>query len=522
MSSYTVLLDVWLDHARSMSDGSFLVDLWMEQARLIKTMDHELSLVSAMAFLVLVFFVSGKLTFSFISWLSGWKDAKTEWNRTQIVSCALLLFLACELPAWLSTPHEGLADLLQGTDPKLNEILERVPAIQRGPSPPILFRNRHVQFLPFMIQNEFHRLQGIPFQRLEVDVTDCLNKLVGCDYPVMNDTITLDVFPPFDETSEYSRNFNKSSPVILYAPGLRSNSQDLPGNSVVRRAYEAGFRSIVVNRRGHTPNQPLKSPRWNLYGDADDMEQVYWHLKDNWVTEKTPFLLYGVSSGTAVTVSAVEKWDKRRRLMESPDERIPSFVAFIVVSPGYDVSKVLTRERFLWPYNDLLMSGVKEHFVRQNEDLLREHDDHAVDRMLTASSLQDFVDASVRFAGYDNTTLFYQDLNPVNEFRDISTPTLVLNAKDDPCCVIGNLYENSPYPGHDNKTFAEMIQETERGMVAVAHTGSHCPFLCMRDRWLPLTRDPLVGGWMLNNWADEVTIDYFKAALDVYSERLNL
>ena len=65
MSSYTVLLDVWLDHARSMSDGSFLVDLWMEQARLIKTMDHELSLVSAMAFLVLVFFVSGKLTFSF-------------------------------------------------------------------------------------------------------------------------------------------------------------------------------------------------------------------------------------------------------------------------------------------------------------------------------------------------------------------------------------------------------------------------------------------------------------------------
>jgi predicted alpha/beta-fold hydrolase len=367
----------------------------------------------------------------------------------------------------------------------------------------------------------------------------------------MHDTVTLDIFPPFDydddgydddvdsSTSEYAKNFNKSSPVILFAPGLRCYSQDMPGNSIVRRAYAMGIRSIVVNRRGHTPNQPLKSPRWNLFGDVDDMEQVYWYIKDqHLVTHDTAFFLYGVSSGTAVTVTSLSKWDKRRSERndnnnddnnddddddtpnKNQQQRIPAFVASVDVAPGYDTSKVMNRDRFLWPYNDILMAGVKDTFVLQNEQILRAHDSEAVDRMLSASSLQEFVDAGVSFAGYNNTAHYYQDTNPINELRDITTPKLVLNAMDDPCCHIGNLYEASPYPQHHGKTYAEMIRETERGLVAVAHTGSHCPFLCNRNRLLPFVRDPLSrNGWMLNSWADEVTIDFFLAALDIYNER---
>ena len=188
---------------------------------------------------------------------------------------------------------------------KLNEILSRVPAIQKGPSPPLLFRNRHVQFIPFLVQNEIHRLQGIPYQRIEVEVSDCVNKMEQCSqtHEMMNDTVTLDVFPPFNDSTNTHGEFNKSSPVILFAPGLRCYSQDLPGNSIIRRAYGSGFRSIVVNRRGHTPNQPLKSPRWNLFGDVDDMEQIYWYVKNNLVTSDTAFFLHGISSGTAITVS---------------------------------------------------------------------------------------------------------------------------------------------------------------------------------------------------------------------------
>jgi hypothetical protein len=96
---------------------------------------------------------------------------------------------------------------------------------------------------------------------------------------------------------------------------------------------------------------------------------------------------------------------------------------------------------------------------------------------------------------------------------------MVLFDEQQPCCKIDNLYEQSPYPQHEGKTFAEMIRETERGMVAVTYTGSHCPFICTRDRWLPLVNDPLTGGYMLNSWADQIASEYFKAALDVYGNR---
>ena len=324
---------------------------------------HELSLLSAISFLALLIVVSRWVVVGTLALLSRMEkkracdaDHEQSWRATRSISTFVLFMLASELPIMLSTPKEGLVDLIQGSDPLLNDILDRVPAIKQGPSPPWLLRNRHIQFIPFLVQNEIHRLQGIPYQRLHVHVSECINKMEGCHTPQMNDTVTLDVFPPFDdENNDYSKSFNKSSPIILFAPGLRCHSQDLPGNSIIRKAYGSGFRSIVVNRRGHTPNQRLKSPRWNLFGSVDDMEQVYWYIKEELVSKDTAFFLHGISSGTAVTVTALSKWDKR--LVEEPNGKTPAFVASVVVTPGYDISKVLNRERFLWPYNDLLMQG---------------------------------------------------------------------------------------------------------------------------------------------------------------------
>lgn len=173
---------------------------------------------------------------------------------------------------------------------------------------------------------------------------------------------------------------------------------------------------------------------------------------------------------------------------------------------------------------------------------MRSHNTTAVDRALAATSLQEFVDATVQFAGYKDTTDYYRETNPINNVRDITTPTLILNAIDDPCCKISNLYEQSPYPHHANQTFAEMIAGTENALVAVTRTGSHCPFLSTSTSedpggWFPFVRDPLATilssesgnvlrtgwggfmGWMLNSWADVVSIDYYSATLEVYGDR---
>ncbi|GMH67400.1 hypothetical protein TrRE_jg252 [Triparma retinervis] len=410
----------------------------------------------------------------------------------------------------------GLEDLIQGTDPKLEQILALSPSILRGPSPPWMLQNRHMQFVPWMIQNEFHR-GGIPFERHEFNVSACLDKgEKDCVHdPSLNETISLDIFPPLDPSSEFSANFNSSSPVVLVAPGLRCFSQDLPSNMIIRRLWAEGFRTVAINRRGHTPDKRLEAPRWNLFGDVDDLEQVYWHVKNNLVAPNTALFLHGISSGCAVVVRALSVWDKRKET--NPELPSPTFVGSITLTPGYDTSKVLKKERFKFPYNALMTAMVKDHFVQQNEAVLRELDSEAVDATLAAESLQDFLDAAAPFAGYKTADAYYEGENPVNELHYISTPVFVMNSVDDPCCAISNLYERSPYPQHNNMSYAELVSAGPRGLIAVTKTGSHCPFL--DGTFFPWTRDPFNGYWMISSWADTAAVEFYKSALQVYDER---
>jgi predicted alpha/beta-fold hydrolase len=422
-----------------------------------------------------------------------------------------------------STYTDGFFDLIHGTDPKIVELMRQMPSLLHGPKPPLIFANRHLQFIPWLIQNELHRLEGIPYQRIHLQVTACLDKSQGTHNCIrdslMDDTITLDVFPPLNTTSS---KFHSGSPMIFFSPGLRCNSQDLPGNMIVRRAFGAGFRSIVVNRRGHTPDQPLQAPRWNLFGDVDDLEQVYWHIHDTFAAPHTPYFLHGISSGTAVVVSALAEWDRRLLL----GEKAPSFVGSVSLAPGYDISRVLLPTRFKLPYNTLLTESVKDHFIRQNEQVLRAFDNDTVNEALAATHLQELLNAAAPFAGYPNATAYYAGENPVNNVQHITTPKLILNSIDDPCCNVLNIYERSPYPQHDGKTYAQMVAESPRGLLAVTTSGTHCPFLdtaAQGNLFLPsllpsIVPDPFNGGWMLDSWADRISIEFYQAALSVYGQ----
>ena len=440
-------------------------------------------------------------------------------RRARVATILILLVVTALLV--LDEPQQQ-PTLITGQEARLQELLDRCPIMQRGPQPPFWLRNRHVQLVPWMLQNFLHSTLsgGIPFQRLEFNVTDCLDKSIPDCAPDdrMNDTIVLDIFPPFsddgDKDDDESSAFSRSSPVILFTPGLRCHSQDLPGNSILRALYGKGFRSIVVNRRGHTPGTRLRAPRWNLFGDVDDMEQVYWHVKRHLINIHTPMFLHGISSGTALVVSALSAWDKRAQL--HPEQPAPAFVGAVALSPGYDISRALRPERFKWPFNPLLTQLVKDHFLGQNEAILRDFNATAYEKAMSASSLQTLVDFSAPFAGYPDAASYYHHVNPVNEMHYIATPTYVVNAVDDPCCHIDNLFDRSVR--HNGTTYADLVAHSERSIVAVTSTGSHCPFLD-GPWWWPLVPDPFRGGWMLNSWADQSIVEFYVAALKVYNDR---
>lgn len=325
--------------------------------------------------------------------------------------------------------------------------------------------------------------------------------------------ISLDIFPPINHSSNPAAvrsmgGLPVDAPAILFAPGLRCHSQDLPGTSVVRACYKAGFRAVVVNRRGHTPKRKLRSPRWSLFGDIDDMEQVYWHVRDE-LLPGAPLFLDGLSSGSAVVIDGLGVWDARRR---AGDESAPSFVAAVAVSPGYDISTCL--ERFRWPFKELLLHNVQSHFVKSNEEVLRKFDADAVDKCLRTNSLQRFLDHAAPFTGYKDKDTFYSHTNPVRGVHNITTPTLIFSAKDDMCCKFSNAHEVSPYPAHRKRTYAQLVADSPAGVLAQTNSGSHCPFL---DGWLfPFTHDPISGpfGMMLESYADRATAEFFRACLE--------
>lgn len=165
------------------SNESPIVGLrWSDEVP-ITSFSHEFSLLSAVSFLTLMGIIT-VWTVRLLLLLPHASNNDTprqrQLSKAEFISTALLFILACELPIFLSTPKEGLVDLIQGTDPLLDEILARVPSIRQGPSPPLLLRNRHIQFIPWLIQNELHRKQGIPYQRVDVEVSGCINKVREC------------------------------------------------------------------------------------------------------------------------------------------------------------------------------------------------------------------------------------------------------------------------------------------------------------------------------------------------------
>ena len=147
----------------------------------------------------------------------------------------------------------------------------------------------------------------------------------------------------------------------------------------------------------------------------------------------------------------------------NPSAKTPVFTAAITVTPGYDTSRVFELDRFKFPYNPLMNFFVKSHFVEKNIDVLEPFSSSAYHDSLNASNLQDFLDAAAPFAGYPNASAYYAGENPVNDLHYISTPVFVMNSLDDPCCAIGNFYEKSPFAQHDGRSFAGIVNDSQRG-----------------------------------------------------------
>lgn len=191
--------------------------------------------------------------------------------------------------------------------------------------------------------------------------------------------------------------------------------------------------------------------------------------------------------------------------------RIPVFKGAFTLVPGYDISVALRS--FQWPYTDILLDSVKDHFVRRNEKVLRSLNSSAVDVLLSVSGLQDFVDNAYMFAGYSSAAEYYAATNPINRIHDIDTPQLIINSMDDPCSLPSNMHVNSTVPAHNGLSYAQVAGMHNSTIVVTTRSGSHVPFF--DGRVMPFVKDALYPYFMIDSWADAVMIEYFDALKEI-------
>jgi len=415
------------------------------------------------------------------------------WRAVAYGAFGVSLFL------YASLRNFGKVDSYIGTGDDLRRVYDSMPTAQRSPDPPFWAFGGNVQFMPWMLYNLFSAtFQPLDFEKQHLTVKGLQDKTrpeSKTNPRSMEDDVILNHFPGM------SHDLPMEAPVIVVEPGLTCTAQDVPGSSFLRRAVDRGFRIVVIERRGHAA--PLKSPRWNLFGDSDDTEQIYEALQERY-PKTQGFFWIGFSSGSKLPIEGQGKFDARKE----NGKTAPSFVAMACICPGYNLETCFMGFKF--PYRQMCLSSTKSKFLLQNEALLRSFNPEAYEKAMNSADLQELLLHVAPFAGYSTGKEYFEHENPVLFAPQVRTPCLIINAMDDPLTVPTNAF--GKMPGRENgPTFAEMIQQSTCGLLLMAPSGSHCPFL---DGQMPLTKvSKSLGGLTLNCWADSCVLEFFEGFL---------
>jgi predicted alpha/beta-fold hydrolase len=248
----------------------------------------------------------------------------------------------------------------------------------------------------------------------------------------------------------------------------------------------------------------LQKPRWNLFGDSGDLEQIYNAIRERF--PNAPFFYVGISSGSKLPIEAVGKFDERRK---QGDMSAPSFVATSCLCPGYNLETCFMGFKF--PYKYICLSSVKSKFLHENEAVLRAYDVDSYEKAQASDDLQSLLSHAAPFAGYSCAEEYFAVENPVLFASQITTPTLIINSLDDPCTVPQNAFGTMP-GSRDGLTFADMVEKSPCGILLMSPSGSHCPFL--DGQFWPFVRVPLaLGGLVIASWADSCILEFFEGYL---------
>ena len=207
------------------------------------------------------------------------------------------------------------------------------------------------------------------------------------------------------------------SPILAILHTLTGDSEHYLG--FMRYATSLGWRSCVLNRRGHS-GMPLRTPNFCVIGNVDDTVAMVSRIRqlypDNFLG------LAGISAGSGQVVSFAGREGDRAGID-----------VLASLCPAWNLEDAFVKLHQSHPRLDAwLTRGLQDYFVNRpdNQEVFEGLED-VVDKVNQASSIDEFMRAAYPLAGCLSYEQFLKEYNPMNYISGMKTPTLVLNALDD-------------------------------------------------------------------------------------------
>jgi predicted alpha/beta-fold hydrolase len=260
--------------------------------------------------------------------------------------------------------------------------------------------------------------------------------------------------------------------VLVHGLEGSSRSQYMLGNAA--RAWAAGWNIVRMNMRNCGGTEDL-SPTLYHSGLSGDVAAVMQTL----ATEKTlgAFALVGYSMGGNVVLKLAGELGENR----------PSYLKAVVgVSPAMDLGVSadalhnLSNRVYEWKF----LIGLRRRFRRKADLFPQIYSTVGLERIATLRQFDDQITA--RYSGFTGADDYYHRASSARVASQISVPTLILHALDDPFIRM--------LPS----TRAALLANQRVQLIETAH-GGHCAFLA-----------PAAGydGY----WAEKMLLDFLLAA----------
>ncbi len=294
---------------------------------------------------------------------------------------------------------------------------------------------------------------GPPFERERVEMSD-------------GDFVDIDWTPDPDP----------EAPIVLVLHGLEGSSQRRYVRNVCRALLRRGVRPVAMNFRGCS-GEPNRSLRFYHSGETSDPGAVVALIRKRYPGRRVGAM--GFSLGGNVIL---------KMLGERPDGGAGLLDAAVAMSVPYDLAAgcdLLERSRMGRAYTQYFLRSLRTKIAGKRDQLGEVLDLAAVDAARTIRDFDEHVTAPLNDFG--SASAYYGACSSAGFLSEISVPTLLLHARNDPFLPAHAIPEAI---ARDNARLRWVMEEA----------GGHVGFL----EGYP---------WAPRFWADEASADFLASAL---------